>query len=104
MYALKPSIIALQRLDDQANASLRELTTTYYASYAPTTDYVIKEGQCQINWCFSERLKCKSAQMSPTQFLVWRFDEFSHDFERLETDSLHIHLPTFFPSTGIGHT
>ena len=64
-------------------------------SCAPTNDYIIKEGQGQIDWCFSERLKCKSAQMLPTQFLVWRFDEFSHNFERLENDSLHIHLPIF---------
>jgi hypothetical protein len=89
------SKFALQRLDDQANAALRELTTTYYASCAPTNDYIIKEGQGQIDWCFSERLKCKSAQMSPTQFLVWSFDELIHDFERLDSDSLHIHLPIF---------
>ena len=33
--------------------------------------------------------------MSPTQFLVWHVDEFSHDNESLENDSLHIHLPIF---------
>ena len=70
---------------------------TYYASCAPTNDYIIQEGQGQIDWCFSQRLKCKSAQVSPTQFLVWNFDEWGLDLQVLgEDSSLNVHLPISF--------
>ena len=63
----------------------------------PTNDYIIQEGQGQIDWCFSQKLDCKSAQVSPTQFLVWNLDEWGLDLQALgEDSSLNMHLPIFF--------
>ena len=85
------------RLNRRHSKALQEMNSTYYASCAPTNDYVIQEGQGQIDHCFDLRLQCKSTQIAATKWLVWNFDEWCVDKE-CDQDSdlaLHVHVPVF---------
>lgn len=85
------------RLDRRSADAVREMNSTYYASCAPTNDHIIHQGQGQIDHCFDQRRHCKSAQIGPSKFLVWNFDDWIVDSEFNHADdlSLTIHVPVF---------
>ena len=85
------------RLDRRHNEAIRVMNSTYYASCAPTNEYIIPEGQGQIDHCYDLRLQCKSVQIGPTKWLVWNFDEWYLDLnpDQVEDLSLHVHVPVF---------
>ena len=81
------------RSNERENQSLRELATPYYLLCASKKDYIIHKGQGQLGYYFSQRLRCKSAQIVPTKFIVWNFDEWGPDFDTHGDDaSLYIHI------------
>lgn len=70
-----------KRLDRRRAVAHRKMNMSYLASRSHINDYVIKEGQGQIDYEFDRRLTMKSVQLTPELSVAWDFDSWINDMD-----------------------
>ena len=83
--------------DNCHHETVRAMNATYYASCAPTSEFIIHKGQGQLDYCFDRREQCKSVKIAPTRWLVWNFEKWYLDLDKDQCEelALHFNLPAF---------